>query len=123
MREGFSPPAQSFDKNDWDFRRKYFVIAWRRCNFVLTKLPGGVNPSPTTQRNNSSTNWNLAYNPFQMMFKAFLRSDFQAGTILTNLLNPSLLRPTVLHTCICCVECIMSRNSRKPFVIHLNFKT
>ena len=45
----------------------------------------------------SSTNWNLAYNPFQMMFKAFLRSDFQAGTILTNLLNPSLLRPTVLH--------------------------
>ena len=47
--EGFTPPVQSFDENDWDFRRKYIIIAFRRCNFGKTKLPGGVNPSPTVE--------------------------------------------------------------------------
>ena len=47
--EGFTPPAQLFCKNNWDFRRKYIVIALRRV-ILFSKSPGGVNPSPTNKQ-------------------------------------------------------------------------
>ena len=56
--EGFTPPGDFENKIT---RRKAITIYFLRKSqlFLQNNWAGGVNPSPTTQRNISAINWNL----------------------------------------------------------------